>query len=109
MSVRAAAGDRLLRSPVFVVEGPDGEPVACRWTAMPTMAFAVVGFEAIAHGKGIGDFGLYDPRAGEFRLPARWGDRTATLSDLKSVGADFDVEAGLVVVDGPRPFPTTFG
>jgi hypothetical protein len=109
MSVRLASGDRLLRSPVFVVEGPDGELAACRWTAMPTMAFAVVGFEAIAHGRSIGDFGLYDPRAGVFRLPARWGDRTAPLSDLKSVGADFDVEAGMIVMGGTRPFPTTFG
>ena len=104
---RTTARDRVLRARVFLLDGPDG-PRACRWTAQPTHAFREVGFEALVHGRGLGDFGVFDPRTGRFRLPAAWGDRQVGTDAVLDAGDDLDVDAGLIVVDRPRAFPTQF-
>jgi hypothetical protein len=108
-TTRTTPRDALMRCRAFIVEGPDGALRACRWTSRPEHAFRPVGFEAIVHGSAVGDFGVFDPRSGEMRLPARWGDATAILSDVVDMGADLDVCAGRIVIARPVAFTTNFG
>ena len=94
---------------VFIIDGPNGEPVACRWTKRPGHAFETVGFEAVVHGSAIRDLGVYDPMSDAFRIPMRWREHVGRRCDVRGIGMDFDVESGMIIIDGPRSFPTIHG